>query len=82
MARGWESKSVESQMDAADERRTAGDKNTLSEEQKRIKREREVLLLARANLLQQMEAATSERYRETIQRTLRDLEDKIAAMGG
>ena len=81
MARGWESKSVESQMDAAEERRTSGDKSTLSEEQKKIKREREILILARANLLQQMEASTSERYREAIQRTLKDLEEKIAAMG-
>jgi hypothetical protein len=82
MARGWESKSVESQMDAAEERRSSGDKSVMSEEQKRIKRQRDVLILARANLLQQMEAATNERYRETIQRTLRDLEEKIVGMGG
>ena len=82
MARGWESKSVESQMDAVEERRASGDKAGLSEDQKRTKRERAVLVLARANLLQQMEASTSERYRETIQRTLKDLDEKIAALGG
>ncbi len=81
MARGWESKSVESQMDAAEERRASGDKAELSEDQKKIKRERAVLVLARANLLQQMEASTNERYRETIQRTLQDLDEKIAALG-
>lgn len=81
MARGWESKSVESQMDAVAERRPSGDRAELSEEQKKIRREREVLILARANLLQRMTASTNERYRETIQRTLRDLEGKIAALG-
>lgn len=81
MARGWESKSVESQMDAVEERRASGDKAELSEDQKKIKRERAVLVLARANLLQQMEASTNERYRETIQRTLQDLDEKIAALG-
>src|SRR5258708_13799189 len=78
MARGWESKSVESQMDVVEERRTSGDKSTLSEEQKKIKREREVLILARANLLQQMEASTNERYRKTIQRTLQDWHGRFA----
>jgi len=81
MARGWESKSVESQMDAVEERRASGDKAELSEDQKKIKRERAVLVLARANLLQQMEASTSERYREAIQRTLKDLDEKIAGLG-
>jgi hypothetical protein len=81
MARGWESKSVESQMDAAEERRAAGDKSALSDGQKKITREREVLLLARANLRQQMEGSDNERFRETARRTLKDLEEKIAALG-
>lgn len=81
MARGWESKSVESQMDAAEERGKSGDNNALSEEQKKAKRERALLVLARANLLQQMEASGNERYRETVQRTLKDLDEKIARMG-
>lgn len=81
MARGWESKSVESQMDAAEERGKSGDNNALSEEQKKAKRERALLVLARANLLQQMEASENERYRETVQRTLKDLDEKIARMG-
>ena len=68
-------------MDAVEERRASGDKAELSEDQKKIKRERAVLVLARANLLQQMEASTSERYREAIQRTLKDLDEKIAGLG-
>lgn len=81
MARGWESKSVESQMDAAHERPGPGGKEALTAEQKKHRREREVLILARANLMRQMESSTNERYRETLQRTLKDLDAKIAGIG-
>jgi len=77
MSKGWESKSVESQMDAAEERRAAGPKVELTSGQKKKKQEREGLLLARANLLHQLEAATNERYRQTLQRALDDLERKL-----
>jgi hypothetical protein len=77
MAKGWESKSVESQMDAAQERREPVQKNELTEEQKKRKRERDGLLLARTNLLSQIEAATSERYRQSLQTALSDLERRI-----
>ena len=80
MARGWESKSVESQMDAAKERRGPGEKEAFTAEQQKIRREREVLALARVNLLRQLETSTNERYRETLQTTLKDLEEKISKL--
>jgi hypothetical protein len=77
MSKGWESKSVESQMESAEERRAAVPKAELTEEQKKKKREREGLLLARANLLRQLEAATNERYRQTLQSAIREIDGKI-----
>jgi hypothetical protein len=64
-------------MDAAQERREPVQKNELTEEQKKRKRERDGLLLARTNLLSQIEAATSERYRQSLQTALSDLERRI-----
>lgn len=81
MAKGWESKSVESQMDAAEERRDAERKEALTEEQKKRKREQQGLLLAQANLRSQLEASTNELYRQTLQAALDDLERRIEALG-
>jgi hypothetical protein len=80
MAKGWESKSVESQMAAAEEWRAAGTKVELTDEQKKRKREREGLLLARASLLSRLEVSTSERYRQTLQDALGELERKIEGL--
>ncbi|MBZ5524941.1 MAG: hypothetical protein LAP21_22140 [Acidobacteriia bacterium] len=80
MAKGWESKSVESQMDAAQERREPGKKDELTEEQKKKNREREGLRLARRNLLSQLEASTNERYQQTLQAALDDLERRIEGL--
>jgi len=79
MARGWESKSVESQIDAA-EQGPGSPNSPLSEEQKGVKREREVLLLARANLLHQIEATSNERHLAALRQALNDLENKIATL--
>ena len=79
MARGWESKSVESQMDAA-EQGPASPNSSLSEEQKSIKREREVLMLARANLVHQIEATSNDRHIAALRQALNDLENKISKL--
>jgi hypothetical protein len=77
MSKGWESKSVESQMESAEERRAAGPKAVLTEDQKKKKREREGLLLARANLLRQLDNATNDRYRQTLQNAIREIDGKV-----
>ncbi|PYP83333.1 MAG: hypothetical protein DMG65_24630 [Candidatus Angelobacter sp. Gp1-AA117] len=79
MARGWESKSVESQMDAA-EQGPGSPNSPLSEEQKSTKREREILLLARANLMRQIEATSNERHVAALRQALNDLDNKIAKL--
>ena len=79
MARGWESKSVESQMDAA-EQGPGSPNSPLSEEQKSTQREREILLLARANLMRQIEATSNERHVAALRQALNDLDNKIAKL--
>lgn len=77
MARGWESKSVESQMEEAGSKIFDDSKRQPTEDDKKARREREVLLLARARVLQQMEASENERYKESRRRALEELESKI-----
>jgi len=79
MARGWESKSVEAQMDAA-EQGPGSPNSALSEEQKSVKREREVLLLARANLVHQIEATSNDRHIAALRQALNDLDNRIAKL--
>ena len=77
MARGWESKSVESQIDQAAENQSTNSKAPLNDGEKKARREREILLLARARVMQQLEASTNERYRESRREALRELDEKL-----
>jgi hypothetical protein len=81
MARGWESKSVESQIEEAGGKTTSDSGRQPTEVDKQIRREREVLLLARARVLQQIEASSNERYKESRRRALEELENKINSIG-
>ena len=81
MARGWESKSVESQQDLARERQNAP-QQTLSNQQKEQLRKREGLLLSRARVMKQIEASTNERYTKVLHEALKELEQKIASLEG
>jgi hypothetical protein len=80
MARGWESKSVESQMDDAKEEHSSNSNASITQAEKVKERDRQVLLLARARVLQQIAASTSERYTESRRAALQELEDKIAEL--
>jgi hypothetical protein len=82
VARGWESKSVESQIEAADARASSADGPRLSPEQIRIERERESLELSRTRVLQDLAGAINPKYRELLSRSLRFLDEKIAALTG
>ena len=77
MARGWESKSVESQMEDAKGTQPDGVQRPLTDEERHKKRERENLRLARARILQQLEAATNDRYKELLRQELTELEKRI-----
>lgn len=82
MARGWESKAVEAQMEDADKRalkRSKPDEMT-PEERKRLDR-LESLRLSRARTLAQLEEARRPAHRAMLQRTLRALEAEMEELG-
>ena len=81
MARGWVSKSVESQMDSAaaaqmvrsDERRKSRDD---------IERESKMhgLMLSRTRVLNDLQSACNPRYRQQLEQALAYLDEQIAAL--
>ena len=78
MARGWESKSVEDQIEAAESRsRLSGPAPT--EAELAVRREREMLELSRKRVLRELESSRNPRYVELMRRELAALEEKLLA---
>ena len=82
MARGWESKSVESQMESAKEQTSEGGRRELTNDEKEVQRVRQGLLLSRTYVLRQIEASSNERYKETLRQALSEIEQKLAKLDG
>jgi len=76
MARGWESKSVEAQQEEAVARKPDSGQPPSPEELQR-RQHRETLRLARARVLQQIQASSDTRYTEMLQKSLADLDRQI-----
>jgi phage terminase Nu1 subunit (DNA packaging protein) len=83
MARGWESKSVEEQIEMAAERaaslKTA---KKVDEAEAAKQRELESLQLSRSRVLQDIAASTNPKYKDMLQRSLDFLDEKLAQAGG
>lgn len=77
MARGWESKSVESQMESA---REIGSRprRPLTQEEQKAAQERQGLALSRADLMRRIAASASPRYTRLLQQALQEVEEKLA----
>jgi hypothetical protein len=80
MARGWESKDVESQVDAAEERAALAKLPKLTPEETDRKGQRESLQLSRTRVLHDIETSTNPRYRATLEAALKHLDEKLAAL--
>jgi hypothetical protein len=80
VARGWESKSVEAQIESADRRRGEG-KLRLTPEQWEAQRKLDSLLLHRTRVLTDLEKCSDERYRKTLSDGLAFLEQQLGALG-
>ena len=76
MARGWESKSVEMQME---ERESAAVPLGNTRQDSALQRRLELLHLSRKRLLHEIETATGDRMREMKRRALRHIEAEIGA---
>jgi hypothetical protein len=79
MARGWESKSVEGQMEAFSSQERSP-KERPSEEELERERQRESLLLSRKRVIHDIEASRSPRHREILEQSLAYLEGKLAEL--
>jgi len=80
VARGWESKSIEAQIESANARR--GEPRVhLTPEEIELQRKRESLLLTRTRVLRDLENCRDDRYRKTLADGLSYLESQLAALG-
>jgi hypothetical protein len=73
MARGWESKSVEEQIEQSSFESSANPDASISPQERQTLIKRNDLLLSRKRVVQQLEGNTNERYAEFLRRTLADL---------
>ena len=80
MARGWESKAVESQIEAAEARSSRSKAVQVSAEQLSAQRERESIELSRTRVLQDLASATNPKYRDLLQLSLQYLDEKLEAL--
>jgi hypothetical protein len=78
MARGWESKSIESQIESAESRVSTKKKPDRSAAEIAALREREGLELSRTRVLHQIETCQNSRYRVILEKALADLDGKLA----
>jgi len=77
MARGWESKSVEAQIDMADAiGATATAKRITLEALQQIRR-RESLMLSRTRVVREIESAQNPRYKVVLNKALTDLDAQL-----
>jgi len=80
VARGWESKSIESQIESAHARRGLPTMH-LTAEQMETKSKCDSLLLHRTRVLRDLESCSEDRYRKTLNEGLSYLEKQLSALG-
>ena len=78
MARGWESKAVEAQQDAAQERRPRT--QPASADEIRIRAERGTLTLARTRALSDLQHACAPAHRSMLEQAIADLDRRLKAL--
>jgi hypothetical protein len=81
MARGWESKSVEAQIEESFSE-SSRNRPPASAEELQSRSKKADVMLSRKHVLRQLERSTDERYSALLRRTLADLDARIAALGG
>jgi hypothetical protein len=79
MARGWESKSVESQIEDAESRSSR--REALTPEQRQIEQRRQGLDLSRRRVQRELEATRSASRRAALEQALAFLDEEIRKLG-
>lgn len=79
MARGWESKSVEDQLEER-ERAKREAAAPVSTEAPEYRQRRETLQLTRSQLLNQIKTARSDAHRQLLERSLRAIQEELETL--
>jgi hypothetical protein len=80
MARGWESKSVATQIDMAENRSAVARAKVLSEESLDLLRKKESLLMSRTRVVRDLESAQNPRYRAVLSKALAGLDAQLSTL--
>ena len=80
MARGWESKTVEAQIEESSSENSPNPEHRVSPEERQTIFRKKDLMLSRKRILQQLQLNPNERYSELLRRTLAGLDAEIAAL--
>ena len=80
MARGWESKSVEAQIDMAENRSAVARAKVLSDVSLDLLRKKENILMSRTRVVRDLENAQNPRYRAVLSKALTDLDAQLSTL--
>lgn len=81
MARGWESKSVESQQAEAEARRERAGNRALTDTDRERHARRMALNMSRTRVLQDLQTACHPHHRATLEQSLAFIDRELAALG-
>jgi hypothetical protein len=80
MARGWESKSIENQIDEAEAKKEARRKQRLTPDEALYLQRKETLLRERARIVREMERAYMRRHLVMLERGLAHIDAELAKL--
>ena len=80
MARGWESKSIETQIDMAEDRSAVARAKVLSQVSLDLLRKKESILMSRTRVVRDLENAQNPRYRAVLSKALADLDAQLSTL--
>ena len=80
MARGWESKSVETQIDMAEDRTAVARAKVLSQVSLDLLRKKESILMSRTRVVRDLENAQNPRYKVVLTKALADLDAQLSTL--
>ena len=80
MAKGWESKAVEDQIQESQKAENENPRKQFTPEQMEAHRRKEVLLLSRARVEKDLNASQNPRYREQLTKALSHIDGQLSEM--
>jgi hypothetical protein len=80
VARGWESKAVEDQIAASEDRKAAASKRARTSDELERESRRQGLLLSRAKIVGDIQKARDERHRAALQQALDYIDAQITGL--